>query len=419
MRVIMNDTKNNKIPVDNSSILFFSLLKKYHANSYRFTMTLSETVDADVLQQAVDRIYRRFPTIIAGFVPGFFHYFQFPAQQPPQVQPDPGVLKTMSKEELHKCAYRVYYRENTVSIEAFHALTDGYGAIASFTTLMAEYLRLKHGIAIPAVETVRDLEELPSMEEASDDYLVHQEGKPLHLPSRYAFQIPGTPNDKWQVLNTTIEYPAEKIVAAAHRWGVSANTLLSGVLAATVMEIQKKNPGSTIRPVRIMVPIDLRRFFGSRTLRNFIWYALPTMEPHEQDLPMEELLKSFHSQLRDQAQRKRLAAIIAYNVRTQLNVFFRFLPRAVKYAVMRLAYRFFGESNSSVTMTNLGNVKLPDAMAPYVRKLDCVLTPRVHSPYGCAVISLGGILSINISRFVEDSELESMFVSKLDSLIQE
>ena len=224
----MNDTKKNKIPVDNSSILFFSLLKKYHANSYRFTMTLSETVDAEVLQQAVDRIYRRFPTVIAGFLPGFFHYFQFPAQQPPQVQPDPGVLKTMSKEELHKCAYRVYYRENTVSIEAFHALTDGYGAIASFTTLMAEYLRLKHGIAIPAVETVRNLEELPSMEEASDDYLVHQEGKPLHLPSRYAFQIPGTPNDKWQVLNTTIEYPAEKIVAAA-TGGVFPQTPCSAV----------------------------------------------------------------------------------------------------------------------------------------------------------------------------------------------
>ena len=419
MRTAMTENHKNRIPVDNSSILFFSLLKKNHANSYRFTMTLSEDVNPEILQMAVDRTYRRFPTIIAGFIPGFFHYFQFPAQQPPQVQRDPGCLKTMTREELHKCAYRVYYKDNTVSIEAFHALTDGYGAIASFTTLMAEYLRIRYGITIPAVETVRDLEDIPSPEEASDDYLVHQEGKPLHLPSRYAYQLPGTPNENWQVLNTTIEYPVEKILEASHRWGVSANTLLSGVLASTVMEIQKKDKTKKLRPVRIMVPIDLRRFFGSRTLRNFIWYALPTMETHEQDLPMEDLLKSFQNQLKDQAQRKRLAAIIAYNVRTQLNVFFRFLPRAVKYAVMRLAYRYFGESNSSVTMTNLGNVKLPDAMAPYVRKLDCILTPRVHSPYGCAIISLGGILSINISRFCEESELESIFVSKLDSLLQE
>lgn len=413
----MNEKVSRLFPVDNSSILFLSLIRKNHTNSYRFTMTLSEPVCPETLQQAVDRIYRRFPTIIAGFLPGFFHYFQFPAVQPPLVREDPGCLLTMTKEELHRCAYRVLYKDNTVSIEAFHALTDGYGAIASFTTLMAEYLRMKHGVHIPAVETVRDLEVLPSAEEISDDYLIHQEGKPLHLPSRYAYQIPGTPNPDWRVLNTTIEYPVHRIVEAAHRCGVSANTLLSGVLASTVMEIQRQKRSGAIKPVRIMVPIDLRRFFQSHTLRNFIWYALPTMEPGERDLPLEELLKKFHHQFRDQTQRKRLASIMAYNVRTQLNVFFRFLPRAVKYALMRLAYRYFGESNSSVTITNLGNLKLPEEMKPYVKKLDVMLTPRVHSPYGCAVISCNGLLSINISRFCEESMLEAIFIRKLDSLL--
>lgn len=405
-------------PVDNSSILFFSLMKKTHTNLYRFTMTLSEEINPEALQQAVDRVYRRFPTVIAGFLPGFFHYFQFPAQQPPQVQPDPGCLITMIKEELHKCAYRVYYRDNTVSIEAFHALTDGYGAIASFTTLMAEYLRIQYGVDIPAVETVRNLEDLPSEQEMSDDYLVHQEGKPLHLPSRYAYQIPGTPNDDWRVLNTTLEYSTREIVEAARRCGVSANTLLSGVLASSIMEIQEKQRTGAIKPVRIMVPVDLRRFFESCTLRNFIWYALPTMEPEDKNLTLEELMQKFQAQFKDQIQRKRLASIIAYNVKTQLNVFFRFLPRALKFLLMRLAYHYFGESNSSVTITNLGRVRLPDAMAAYVRKMDCILTPRVHSPYGCAVISFGNILSVNISRFCEDSQLEAIFVRKLNSVLK-
>ncbi|MBQ3504981.1 MAG: hypothetical protein IJA75_09800 [Oscillospiraceae bacterium] len=415
----MNKKAQTLFPVDNSSILFFALMKKNHANCYRFTMTLSEPVCRDTLQTAVDRIYRRFPTVIAGFLPGFFHYFQFPALQPPQVQPDPGCLNTMTREELHRCAYRVFYKDNTVSIEAFHALTDGYGAIASFTTLMAEYLRLKHGIHIPAVETVRNLEDIPTEAETGDDYLRHQEGKPLHLPSRYAYQIPGNPNPEWKVLKTTLQYPVQQIVDAAHRCGVSANTLLSGVLASTVMEIQEKKNAGTLRPVRIMVPIDLRRFFESCTLRNFIWYALPTMEPSDRELSLEELLKKFHEQFKDQTQRKRLASIMAYNVKSQLSWFFRFLPRVMKYALMRLAYRYFGESNSSVTITNLGNLKLPEQMRPFVEKLDVVLTPRVHSPYGCAVISYGGLLSINISRFCEESELETIFVRKLNSLIYE
>lgn len=415
----MRKNKTTLFPVDNSSILFFALMRKNHANTYRFTMTLSEPVCPETLQKAVDRIYRRFPTVIAGFLPGFFHYFQFPAVQPPQVQPDPGCLNTMTREELHRCAYRVFYKDNTVSIEAFHALTDGYGAIASFTTLMAEYLRIRYEIDIPAVETVRDLDDLPTSDETNDAYLKHQEGKPLHLPSRYAYQIPGTPNSNWKVLKTTLQYPVQQIVDAAHRCGVSANTLLSGVLASAIMEIQEKRNSGSLKPVRIMVPIDLRRFFESHTLRNFIWYALPTMEPGDRNLPLEELLKKFQIQFRDQTERKRLASIIKYNVKTQLNWFFRFLPRVVKYTLMRLVYRYFGESNSSVTVTNLGNLKLPEQMRPYVQKLDVILTPRIHSPYGCAVISYGGMLSINISRFCEESELEAIFVRKLDSLLHQ
>ncbi len=413
----MKETMPKHFPVDNSSILYLSLMRKNHANSYRFTMTLSEPVCPETLQLAVDRIYKRFPTIIAGFLPTFFHYIQIPAAQPPMVQPDPGCLNTMTQEELHHCAYRVYYRENTVSIEAFHALTDGYGAIASFTTLMAEYLRLRYKIEIPAVETVRDLEDLPTEAETADDYLVHQEGKPLHLPSRYAYQIPGDPNPEWKVLNTTLQYPVQQILTAAHRCGVSASTLLSGVLASTVMEIQKERSRGAMKPVRIMVPIDLRRIFSSQTLRNFIWYALPTMEPDDHHLPIEELLKKFQKQMRDQTQRNKLASIIAYNVRTQLNWCFRCLPRVIKYALMRLAYQFFGESNSSVTITNLGNLTLPEQMRPFVKKLDVVLTPRASSPYGCAVISYNGLLSINISRFCQESQLESIFSQKLNSLI--
>lgn len=137
----MNITTFSKFAIDNASILFLAQIRKDHTNSFRFSMTLTENISPETLQLAVDRVYRRFPTVIAGFYPGFFHYFQIPAKMPPQVMQDTGCLRTMTKKELRECAYRVLYKDKKVSIEAFHALTDGYGAIASFTTLVAEYLR--------------------------------------------------------------------------------------------------------------------------------------------------------------------------------------------------------------------------------------------------------------------------------------
>ena len=58
--------------------------------------------------------------IFAGFRPGFFKYTQVQADIPPQVMPDPGCLITMTREEIERCAYRVYYQENRIIIERFH-----------------------------------------------------------------------------------------------------------------------------------------------------------------------------------------------------------------------------------------------------------------------------------------------------------
>lgn len=415
----MKKTTIPQYAIDNASILYLSLMRKDHTNTFRFTMTLKEEVCPETLQLAVDRIYRRFPTVIAGFYPGFFHYLQVPAKVPPHVQPDPGCLVTMTKEEIQSCAYRVYYAGKTVSIEAFHALTDGYGAIASFTTLMAEYLRLKHGIHIPVTDTLVDVEQSPMLNELEDSYLNYENGKPLHLPSRYAYQLPGGCGQREAVRISSLTVPTPEILDAARAHGVSITALISSVMASSVMEIQQRHcTSSPAKPVRIMVPVDLRRLFPSRTLRNFILYALPTMEPQEQSKPLPELLRSFSRQIRSQTERNQLSSIMSYNVKTQRSVFFQFIPLAVKCAFMRLAYRFFGESNSSVTVTNLGNVRLPETMTEFVEDIQVILTPRVRSPYNCAVISYNGRLSINIRRFPKNAELEEVFFQKLQAVMQ-
>lgn len=414
----MKNTTFSRFAIDNSSILYLSLIRKDHTNAYRFTMTLKETICPKTLQTAVDRVYRRFPTVIAGFHPGIFHYFQIPAQSPPQVQPDPGCLITMTREEIRNCAFRVYYHDKQISIEAFHALADGFGAITCFTTLAAEYLRQKYGILIPISETLLDIRHSPALNELEDSYLKYEEGTPLHLPSRFAYQLPGGNSTRDMVRTRTLVFPTPKVLEASHAHGVSITALISSVMAASVMEIQKQHiPPSHIKPVRIMVPVDLRRMFPSRTLRNFILYVLPTLEPKDHEMPLPILLHSFSNQIQTQIQQDRLASIMAYNVKTQRSWFFQIIPLSVKCALMRLIYRYFGESNSSVTVTNLGNVTLPVEMQSYIETIAVTLTPRVRSPYNCAMISCNGQLSIHISRFPKDSGLEDIFLRNMTAIL--
>lgn len=416
----MKKTSMHEFPVDNASILFLSLIRPYHSNSFRFSVTLRQPVSPAALQQAVDRIHPRFPSIIAGFRQDFFRYRQVAASKPPLVQPDPGLLHPMRVEELGKCALRVYYRKNTISIEAFHALTDGCGGITLLTTLISEYLTICHGIKVPADGTCLDTKTDPNPHEVEDDYLKLKSAPPRHLPSRFSY-LPQRPKDAdWQVRNALMTVDTDKLLQASRRHGVTLNTLLTSVMAASLMELQlQEGNGKKLKPVRIMVPINLRKMIGSRTLRNFSLYSLPTMECEHRHLSLTELCKLMDTQLKVQLSPENQSAMASYNVRTQNAWYFKMLPWKLKAAALRLGYRFFGESNSSLTLTNLGRVTLPKEMLPYVTDFRCFMTPRVSSPYGCTILSFGDKLTLNMCRFCPEDQLGNIFFRKLKELISD
>lgn len=402
--------------IDNSALLYLAQMRRDHTNVYRFSMTLTEPVCPKLLQKAADRVYTRFPTIFAGIRPTLFSYSVFPAASAPGIRKDPGLLKTMDQEEMKQCAYRIYYHDCEISIEVFHAMTDGFGAIASFRTLTAEYLRLRYGISVPEQQIMLEQGEPDWKEELRDAYLDHAQERPFSDPNRQAYQLTGEDRD-WQVKTSVAYFSTGELLQAAKKSGVSLTAMLSGILAEAIMELQRKKDMQKQKPVRIMIPVDLRKQFPSKTLRNFILYALPTLEVYETDLPRRERLRRFQEQIRQQTEKARLEPQISRNVRLQCNLLFSSVPRGLKCLLLRLVYCFFGETNSSITMTNLGPVLLSEEMKQYVEHIEVHLTPRRHSPYNCGLISCGDTTSISITRFGALPELEPLFFSKLQSFL--
>lgn len=401
-------------PMDGSSLYFMAQAAPDHTNVYRFTITLTEPVCPQTLQKAADSIVPRFPTIAARFCPGAFSYTMAPVSQPPQALPDPGLLHTMSKEELERCAYRLYYREDQIILEFFHALADGYGALTFIRGLAAAYLHLRHGFCGPERENML-LAEPDWDAEWEDAYRRHSGGTVTALPQRFACRIPGgSPGDGIGI--GSLQVSTQKLRQAAKQSGVSVTTLLSELMAEAVMELQVKN-GNAKRPVRIMVPVDLRRQFPSKTLRNFVLYALPTLEAEDLRHSRHQRLMKFQEQLRRQLDRNFLAGQITRNQKIQTNPLFRLLPTSWKFCLMRLSNLIFGETNSSITLTNLGPVAMSDTMATYIKNIEVFLTPRRKSPYNCGLLTCGDITNITISRFGSHTALEDSFFQKLQTLL--
>jgi NRPS condensation-like uncharacterized protein len=79
-------------------------------------------------------------------------------------------------------------------------------------------------------------------------------------------------------------------------------------------------------------------------------------------------------------------------------------------------YDAIGERQSSLNLSNLGQVKVPEVMEPYVDHFDAILRVQATSPYNCGVISYKDHLHINFIRNTRESALESHFFRVLQQM---
>ena len=157
--------------LDNAGILYSALQKEEYSAIYRFSALMEREVRPEALQRAIDRCMPRFPGFAVRIRRGFFWYYLEPNPAPgPFLKEDVSdPCQPVRFQEDNGWLVRFYYYRNRISIEVFHALSDGGGAMVFFRTLLAEYLR-QTGEDIPVGNGVLDPGEPPRPEELEDAY---------------------------------------------------------------------------------------------------------------------------------------------------------------------------------------------------------------------------------------------------------
>lgn len=408
-------TNQKTFKLDNSAIIHLAAMRSDWVNTFRVSVTLRESICSEVLQSAFTAVASRFPTIVAGIVHDALWYYASPADTVPKVEPDLTYLTCMSDKQISTCAMRVLYHENKIVAEIFHSLTDGYGGMIFLKTLVAEYLTQMYGISIPAAEGVLRISDTPAPQELEDSFLENGEGDKAPMDCQRVFRLPGEKDPGHTVHVTTAIYDTQELIKAAHSFDVSLTTFLTGVMVMAILDIQQRHPTANkkVKPIQVMVPVNLRKLFPSDTLRNFTLYTLPGIDGLEGQKTLEAVIPKISSQLKRQISREYFAPIIAANVQLEKSHLTRALPLPIKNLGLRTGYRFFGERNSCLSISNLGDIQLPQEMKAYVQRIEFMLTPRMSTPYNCGVTSYDGKLFINFTRNSLEPELEISFLTTL------
>ena len=357
----------------------------------------------------------RFPTFQVALRKGLFWRYLEPNHRPgPFVQKDiENPCMPMHFKANNRYLIRIYYYEKRISIEVFHSLSDGAGTLYFLKTLTAVYLRLL-GHDIPNGDGVLDITEPPKPGEFEDAYLRYatsKVGRPRTQGN--AYRIRGT-KEPFYTLNIICGViPSDKLKAVSKGYQVTITEYLNAVLLYALLQKQKAEKPIREKPVTLAMPVNLRSFFPSETLRNFITMVYPSIDPRMGDYTFEEILSHVHHYMRYYINPKFLNADIVTNATVQQHPLIRIVPLFIKDFTVRRFYASVQDAQSSAGLTNVGLTRLPKEMQPHVERFDVLMGQPFSARKNCAIISYQNILTVNFTSSIKETDVERYFFRKL------
>lgn len=408
--------------LDDAAKIYPLSMKRGQMSVFRLSVYLKKPVVPELLQVALTYSIKRFPSFATTVKKGFFWHYLDAAKRRFLVEPDSGLpCRPLKIEYSGSQSFRVMYYDNRISAEFFHVLTDGTGGMIFLKTLTAEYLRLL-GAAAPPGEGALDTDALPEPEETENAFCRAGQGAPdmdalpqarkgdapadagqrssgAGFVDRPAVQMSGrlAAERPYRVLHFQMD--AAALRAAAKRQGatVTAYLLAQMFLAG---RYATDEPGGDMS---IQVPVNMRKFYPSATVRNFSMYCGVRL-PLTAVRSAGEILPDIAAQLANKASKEAMGRMMFETQR--LVGAMRYIPLFIKAPAARLVYGFLGDRIFSNTLSNLGVVRFPTALCEHIQGVDFVLGTALTNRAGCALATFGDTATLSITKMTADPSFE-------------
>ena len=193
--------------------------------------------------------------------------------------------------------------------------------------------------------------------------------------------------------------------------GTGGLAFLTALLLAFMTEAAHAASDESRGDISIQVPVNMRKFCPSKTLRNFSMYC-SVRTPWAEAGEAERLLPDITRQLSERASETAMRGMLA-STAEMVRLLGR-VPLAVKRPAARIAYGFLGERAFTSTLSNLGAAKLPPEVEAHVEKLDFVLGTGERARAACAMVTLKGLALLSVTKLTDDKTFETRLLSILE-----
>ena len=397
--------------LDNSAKIFPLSESNKYSTVFRYSVVLKENIDKSVLEKAVEKALIRYKEFKVKMKSGFFWYYL-----------EENLKKVIVKEEIYfPCKkidtvynndylFSVTYFERKINIEIFHSLTDGNGGLIFFREIIYNYLEMKHNELLD-----KDERKIRKVEfDTEDSYLANFDKKlKKNCGNKRAYLLKGKELKFNQVSVNHLIINNIDLKKECNKYDLSTTQYLTSVLIwsiynANVLKYKKK---INKKPIKVCVPVNLKKYFKSKTMSNFFSYISVDADMNT-CISFDKITNLVRKDFVKKLSEEEILKTMSSNVKVGNNVFISFIPLFLKKIIIRSIYKEI-QKFSSITYSNIGKVGIIGKYQDYIDYFLFLIAPEKIEKIKCSSCTYIDKLIFTFTSIINDNSIEKYFYNFL------
>src|SRR5690606_19200600 len=166
-----------------------------------------------------------------------------------------------------------------------------------------------------------------------------------------SFHLPSTSNSPSTFNVLVAKVSLSDLLTVSKETKLSVTEYLVSVYLRSLQEIYNRLSNFQKRHkrkiLRVQVPVNLRKIYPSKTMRNFSLFVTPEIDLSLGQYSFDEIMKTVHHMMRLETDKKLINKIIARNVGAERNIWLRNTPLFIKSLILYFTYSIAGTSRYS------------------------------------------------------------------------
>ncbi|SHI09838.1 Uncharacterized protein, contains a NRPS condensation (elongation) domain [Sporobacter termitidis DSM 10068] len=393
--------------LDNASKIFPATWTLKDPKVFRIACELTEAVKPELLQKALDQTIDDIPVYKSVLRRGMFWYYMEKSDMRPEAHMESNTVCAPIYVGLrYNLLFRVSFFKNRINLEVFHALSDGAGALRFLQTLVHYYIIL---IGKGKFENTAAATDNASVSGLMDDsfgkHFIGQCGKRnrADVKDAKAYQIRGVRFDDNRMQLIEGSMSAKKVLDEAHKNDVTLTAYLASLFVYAIGKEMRARGRKY--PVVLTVPVNLRQYYESVTVRNFFGFINISYRFDSDTEDLTTVIQGISERFKKALTVEQLDYQSNKYMSIERNLFARIVPLPIKDLVARLVVSKSVRHTTSI-ISNIGKITMPLEFAPYIRQFSvCTSAPRPQM----TLCSYGDRLVVSISSPYRETDIQRNF----------